>query len=119
MTIQRHWRRALVLAGALAIGAFGWWRVVDYAAPIDSYRVLDARTISFTVISGHGDSCRVTTFLETATEVRLGADCLNWLPLPRTAEGVLVELTVGLAQPLGDRRVEDCSSGTCLPVPGS
>jgi hypothetical protein len=68
-------------------------------------------------VAGHQSWCRLGGVAETSTEVRISAVCLDWVSLPGTAEGVFHEVTVPLTARLGNRRVVDCSSGTCLPVP--
>ena len=87
----------------------------NYTASIASYRVVDDRTIAVEVVAGHQSWCRVTSVAETSAVVRTGAQCLDWLALPGTAEGVLYELTVRLSQPLGSRVVVD-DQGVLVPL---
>jgi len=95
------------------------WRVAigkDYDATLAGYRLVDSRTIVVEAVAGHESFCRLGSVAETGTEVVINAICLDWISLPGTDEGVFHEVTVLLAEPLGNRRVVDCSSGTCLPV---
>ncbi len=73
---------------------------------IDGYRVVDDRTIVLQVTSGDREWIRVTDVAETASTVRISVESLDWLP-GGTAIGKSVELTVRLAQPLGNRVVTD------------
>lgn len=107
---SRRWlRRLLTAAGVLVILVAVWWAVIakNYTASATSYRLVDDRTIAIQVIGGRRSWCRITTVAETDTDVRIGADCLDWLPLPGTALGVPYELAVRLGQPLGNRSVTD------------
>ena len=116
MATRRTVRRTLVAAGILGILLALWWVAIakNYTAAGGNYRLVDDRTIAIQVIGGNGSWCRVTAVVETDSDVRISADCLDWLPLPGTALGVLHELTVRLSQPLGNRSVTDGRGG---PVP--
>ena len=107
--VRRKVRRTLIAAGILLILLALWWVAVakNYAASAASYRPVDDRTIAVQVIGGRWSWCRATAVAETDSDVRISADCLDWLPLPGTALGVLHELTVRLSQPLGKRSVTD------------
>lgn len=96
------------------------WRVAigkDYAATISGYRLVDSRTLVVEAVAGHQSWCRLGGITESSAEVQVNAICLDWLSLPGTADGVFYALTIQLAAPLGNRRVVDCSSGSCLTVP--
>jgi hypothetical protein len=113
---MRRWaRRSLMVVGLVALVAVAWLVLVakNYSTPISSYRVVDDRTIVVQVTGGHLSWCRLTSTVETAADIRVSAECLDWLPGPGTALGVFYELTVRLSQPLNNRVVKD---GVGVPV---
>jgi hypothetical protein len=115
-------RRTIRLLKLLAVVAavVVVWRVAigkDYAAAIAGYSPVDSRTLLVEAVGGHESWCRIGGVTESSAEVQVRAICLDWLSLPGTADGVFYGLTVQLAEPLGNRRVVDCSSGSCLTVP--
>ncbi len=133
MTGSRRRRRWLSVVGSIALlialFAAAWLGIVArrYEAPINSYRVVDDRTIAVLVMGGRRTWCRLTNIAETASEVRVSGECIDWLPLPGTALGIPVDLTVQLAQPLNDRvvrhgdgvpvRLQVCPNDYCTPSP--
>lgn len=116
MTGLLRWRRLLAVVALVALLAVFWLVFVakNYSVPINSYRVVDDRTIAVRVTGGRQTWCRLTDIAETASDIRVAAECLDWLSLPGTLVGLPVELTVRLAQPLNDRVVMD---GDGVPVP--
>jgi hypothetical protein len=82
---------------------------------MDSYRVLDQRTIELTVAVAPRSWTRVTNVVETPTEVRVKVESLEWpIPLPGTADLELRDLTVSIADDLGTRVVRD-ANGQAIP----
>lgn len=82
---------------------------------MDSYRVLDQRTIAVTVGVGPRSWTRVTNVTETPTEVRIKVESLSLpIPLPGTADLELRDLTISLADDLGARVVQD-ANGQAIP----
>jgi hypothetical protein len=110
MTVSTPWRRWLIALGVVAGLIIVWWVAVanDHAVPIDSYRLVNDRTL---VVAAAGSNarewCRVTDVTETTSAVSIAARCVEFLPLPGGGLGKEVELTVQLAQPLGARAVVD------------
>ena len=133
-TKARRWaRRSLTVVALGAIVAAVLLLVMaakNYTALVTSYRVVDDRTIAVQVVGGPRTWCRLTNTAETASAVRVSAECLDWLPGPGAAFGRPVELTVRLTQPLSDRVVFDgagsavvnfallkCHDNVCAPSP--
>jgi hypothetical protein len=126
-TVQALWRR-LVGAGrsAWAIGilvlatlvvlALTWivLNTVNSRVRIDSYRVVDQRTIVVTAAVGPHSWTRVTGVTETATEVRVTVESLDVTLGPSAAYAVLADLTVSLSQDIDDRTVLD-AAGDVVP----
>ena len=82
---------------------------------MDSYVVVDQRTIAVRVGVAPCSWTRVTNVAETPTEVRVKVE--TWpcpIPLPSTAELAAQDLTVSLAADLGTRVVED-ANGQAVP----
>jgi hypothetical protein len=118
--MRSHWAgRSLKLVVAVALLIIVWRVAIgkDYAASIAGYSQVDSRTLVVEAVAGHESWCRIGGVTESSAEVQVSATCLDWLSLPGTADGVFYALTVQLAAPLGNRRVVDCSSGSCLTVP--
>jgi hypothetical protein len=83
---------------------------------MDSYMVVNQRTIAVRVAVAPCSWTRVTNVAETPTEVRVRVETLPCpLPLPSTAELDVQELTVSLAADLGTRVVED-ANGQAVPL---
>jgi len=83
---------------------------------MDSYMVVNQRTIAVRVAVAPCSWTRVTNVAETPTEVRVRVETLPCpLPLPGTAELDVQELTVSLAADLGTRVVED-ANGQAVPL---
>jgi len=83
---------------------------------MDSYMVVNQRTIAVRVAVAPCSWTRVTNVAETPTEVRVRVETLPCpLPLPSTAELDVEELTVSLAADLGTRVVED-ANGQAVPL---
>jgi hypothetical protein len=77
---------------------------------MDSYRVVNQRTIVVTVAVAPCSWTRVTNVTETSTEVRVKVETLPCpIPLPSTAELDRRDLTVSLAADLGTRIVLDAN----------
>jgi hypothetical protein len=118
--MRSHWaRRSLKLVAAVALLIIVWRVAIgkDYAASFAGYSLVDSRTLVVEAVAGHESWCRIGGVTESSAEVQVSAICLDWLSLPGTADGVFYALTIQLAAPLGNRRVVDCSSGSCLTVP--
>jgi hypothetical protein len=115
----RRMRRLLRFLAVVAVLAVVWRVAIgkDYAASIAGYSLIDSRTLVVQAVGGHESWCRIGGVTESSAEVQVRAICLDWLSLPGTADGVFYALTVQLAAPLGNRRVVDCSSGSCSTVP--
>jgi len=115
----RRTRRLLKFLAVLAAVVVVWRVAIgkDYAASIAGYSLVDSRTLVVEAVAGHESWCRLRGVAESSAEVQVSAICLDWLSLPGTADGVFHALTIQLAVPLGDRRIVDCSSGSCLTVP--
>lgn len=125
---RRWWIAPGVVAGLVMV----WWVAVagDHAVPIDSYRVVNDRTL--VVVAGGSNArewCRVTDVTGTTLAVTIAARCLEFLPLPGAGVGKEVELTAQLGQPLGARVVVNdqgspidrarCINSVCSAVPSS
>lgn len=108
------------LAAAAVIGAslaVAWVALLSGTspAPVQSYRVVDQRTIVVVVGGAPHGWTRVSGVAESATAVAVSAQTTTWLPGPGTSDLELVELTVRLAQPLDGRTVTD-GSGQAVPL---
>ena len=82
---------------------------------MDSYVVVDQRTIAVRVAVAPCSWTRVTDVAETPTEVRVKVE--TWpcpIPLPGTAELAAQDLTVSLAADLASRGVHD-ANGQVVP----
>jgi len=77
---------------------------------IDSYRLVDDRTLVVTVIGGKNAWGR-TEVREELTAVTFTALVYDDRGLPQSAAGYPLELKVTLTQPLGDRVILDGSNG--------
>jgi hypothetical protein len=89
--------------------------LVDAYPRMDSYGIVDERTLAMTVSVAPGSWTRVTSLAETPTEVRVTVESLDWpIPLPGTAELILLDLTVSLSDDLGTRAVLD-ADGRVIP----
>lgn len=102
-------RKATVVVGIIAIVVAAWLVFVakNYATVVGPYQVIDPQTIVVEAVGAPRGWTRVTSVVESATEVRITVQVWDWLPGPGTGYGVRVQLTVHLSQPLGDRRVTD------------
>ncbi len=102
---------ALVVVGVLLLAQNSTVLVPN----MDSYGVVDQRTIVVRVGVAPCSWTRVTDVAETPTEVRVKVE--TWpcpIPLPGTAELAAQELTVALAADLASRVVED-ANGQAVP----
>jgi hypothetical protein len=83
---------------------------------VNSYLLVNQRTISVKVGVAACSWTRVTGVAETPTEVRVTVETLPCpIPLPGTAGLAVRELTVALAADLGTRAVED-ANGQAVPL---
>ena len=83
---------------------------------MDSYAVVDQRTITVRVGVAPCSWTRVTDVAETTTEIRVRIETLPCpIPVPGTAELALRDLTVPLAADLGSRVVMD-TDGQAIPL---
>lgn len=102
---------ALVAVGVLLLAQNSTVLVPD----MDSYVVVNQRTIAVRVAVAPCSWTRLTDVAETPTEVRVKVE--TWpcpIPLPSTAELAAQELTVSLAADLASRVVED-ANGQAVP----
>ena len=109
--------RKLWLAGALVVLAviLAAQNSTVVAPEMDSYAVVDQRTIAVRVGVAPCSWTRVTNVAETPTEVRVKVETLPCpIPGPTTGELAVRELTVSLATDLGTRVVED-ANGQAVP----
>jgi hypothetical protein len=105
-----RWRWiVLVVVLVLALGVV---RLADKSFPIYDYRVIDDHTIVIGTVTGPWTWTRVTTVTETTSSVTVGVSSIS-APGPGFGDDIL-ELTVTLRDPIGDRTVIDASDG--LPV---
>lgn len=82
---------------------------------MDSYRVLNERSIVVAVAVAPRSWTRLTALEQTESEVRVIVESLDWpIPLPGTADLELRELTIALAADLGTRTVRDANG---QPIP--
>jgi hypothetical protein len=83
---------------------------------MNSYAVVDRRSIAVQVGVAPCSWTRVTNVAETSAEVRVKVETLPCpIPGPGTAELAVRELTVSLAADLGARIVED-ANGQAVPL---
>jgi hypothetical protein len=102
---------ALVVVGVLLLAQNSTVLVPN----MDSYVVVNQRTIAVRVAVAPCSWTRVTNVTETPTEVRVRVE--TWpcpIPLPSTAELAVQDLTVSLAAELASRVVQD-ASGQAVP----
>ncbi len=112
--IRRPRRRWLVVAFLVIAGGLVWAQ--NSLVLIESYAVVNQRTIVVSVGVAPCSWTRVTGVVETAAEVRVGVETLPCpLPLPGTAQLDIRELPVALAADLGTRIVED-AAGRAVPL---
>ena len=113
-------RKAVLAAASLALIVVIVIRsnatVLANSSPrMDSYRLVDDRTIILTVAVGPRSWTRVTRVTETPTDVQITVESLVFpIPLPATAHLELRELTISLADDLGTRVVRD-ADGLAVP----
>jgi hypothetical protein len=116
-THSTRFPRKLWLAVALVVLSVGLL-VQDSTVIVpfmDSYTVVNQRTIAVRVAVAPCSWTRLTNVVETPTEVRIKVE--TWpcpIPLPSTAELAAQELTVSLAADLASRVVED-ANGQAVP----
>ncbi len=83
---------------------------------MNSFAVVDQRSLSVQVGVAPCSWTRVTNVAETSTEVRVKVETLPCpIPWPGTAELAVRELTVSLAADLGARIVQD-ANGQAVPL---
>lgn len=99
-----------VLAGLILVG-----RWLDRSQPIQSYRVIDDRTIAVEVDSSSPQWTRITNVTETydRVTVSVGSFIFPW-PAPQAGVGTSEELLVTLNQPIGSRPVIDGYTGDAV-----
>jgi hypothetical protein len=107
-------RRWIVLVGVLAVAGIALLRLDDATATgIWSYRVIDDHRIAVQAIGGPGVWTRVTGVTETTTAVTVRLSAIQ-PPLPVLADEI-IEFTIELRDPIGDRQVIDGNSGLATP----
>ena len=107
---RRHWVPVIIIIALAAV----FVRLLDSAAFIESYRVIDDHTIAVQTVSGPGTWTRVTGVTESASSVTVSVSSLRAPLLAGTGDD-LVDLTVTLRDPLGGRQVIDASTGLAAP----
>jgi hypothetical protein len=92
-----------VLAGLILVG-----RWLDRSQPIQSYRVVDDRTIAVEVDASSPQWTRITSVTETSDRVTVsvGSFIFPW-PQAEAGVGTSEELLVRLSHPVGSRSVID------------
>jgi len=104
---RQPWVVLATLVGLLVVG-----RWMDRSQPIQSYRVIDDRTIAVEVDASSPQWTRITAVTETWDQVVVSVGSFI-LPSPQMGAGVgrSEELLVTLSQPLGSRPVVDGYTG--------
>ncbi len=104
---RRLWVVLAVLAGLLLLG-----RWLDRSQPIQSYRVVDDRTIAVEVDASSPQWTRISAVTETSDRVivSVASFIFPW-PQPEAGVGRSEELLVTLRQPLSGRLVIDGYTG--------
>jgi hypothetical protein len=89
---------------------------MDQSQPIQSYRVIDDRTIAVEVDASSPQWTRVTAVAETSDRVivSVGSFIFPWPAGPEAGVGRSEELLVTLRQPLGNRLVIDGYTGNTV-----
>jgi hypothetical protein len=107
LSSRRLWVVLAVLVGLLVVG-----RWMDRSQPIQSYRVIDDRTIAVEVDASSPQWTRITGVTETYDRVIVSVGSFIF-PWPQAGAGVgkSEELLVTLSQPLGSRSVIDGYTG--------
>ena len=106
---------ALVVLVAVVLIRSNSTVLVDAYPRMDSYRIVDQRTLVMTVSVAPGSWTRVTSVTEAPTQVRVTVESLAWpIPLPGTAALNLLNMTVSLADDLGTRAVLDADGRAIL-----
>jgi hypothetical protein len=100
---RRLWVVIAVVAGLILVG-----RWLDRSQPIQSYRVIDDRTIAVEVDSSSPQWTRITSVTETQDRVTVsvGSFIFPW-PQAEAGVGTSEELLVTLGQSIGSRSVMD------------
>jgi hypothetical protein len=107
---RRLWVILAILAGLLVLGHW-----LDRSQPIESYRVIDDRTIAVEVDASSPQWTRITGVTETSDRiiVSVGSFIFPW-PQPEAGVGRSEALLVTLSQPLGSRSVIDGNTGNAV-----
>ena len=108
----RHRIRLLLGVAGLLVAAY---LLIGRPVPIESYRVLDERTIAVRVVTGDLTWTRVAGVRETDSVVEISVTAVT-APVPMSSIGNLVELTVDLRRPLSDRKVIDADGDRGVPL---
>jgi hypothetical protein len=114
-TMQAQWVRWVVFAAVAIVVMVAVSSAMVFAlgarpTRIDSYRLVDDRTLVVTVIGGKNAWGR-TEVREELRAVTVTALVYDDRGLPQSAAGYPLELKVTLTQPLGDRVILDGSNG--------
>jgi hypothetical protein len=104
---------AAVVAIAIAVVVVVAIKLLDQPTRFDYARVIDDHTLVLGTVTGPGTWTRVTSVQEASDRVVIGISSLR-APLPGTGDD-LVELTVHLAEPIGEKTVTDASTGREVP----
>lgn len=108
----RHRIRLLLGVAGLLVAAY---LLIGRPVPIESYHVLNERTIAVRVVTGDLTWTRVAGVRETDTFVEVAVTAVT-APVPMSSIGKPVELTVDLQQPLADRTVIDAATNRDVPI---
>jgi hypothetical protein len=110
--VKRRASRRLWVLLAILVGLFLFGRWLDRSQAIQSYRVVDDRTIAVEVDASSPEWTRITGVTETSDRVIVSVGSLIF-PWPQAVAGVgrSEELPVTLRQPLGSRLVVDGNTG--------
>ena len=114
MRLPRLRRRWVALAIVVVLVALSV-RALDSTLSIDSYRVVDDRTLAVRIGEGPGAWTRITNIAETPSTVSVTVSSFYFRPGPGTDEAIPVDLTVTLHDRIGTRTVIDGSTGLAVP----
>ena len=112
-TLRRRGSRAAVAAIAIAVVVLVAIKGLDQPMPFSYARVVDDHTLVIGTVSGPGTWTRVTSVQEGSDRIVIGVSHLR-APLPGTGDD-LMELTVHLGEPIGEKTVMDASTGLDVP----
>ncbi len=109
--LRRRWVALAIVLLLIVLSV----RALDGTLAIASYRVTDDHTLVVQVGESPGAWTRVTNVAETTSAVTITVSSLAFRPGPGTAEAILIEVSVTLHDPIGNRTVIDGSTGLLVP----